>query len=63
MLRLYSKYFKSCFLLRYEHNRQMLICTQRPDWTWEKQRRTFLKHLAAIDDRFEFHISYVFKNL
>ncbi|CAJ0562162.1 unnamed protein product, partial [Mesorhabditis spiculigera] len=37
--KLFSKYFASCFLMKYLPEQRMLICSHRPEWTLKTQRK------------------------
>ncbi|PAV64770.1 hypothetical protein WR25_26258 [Diploscapter pachys] len=60
VLETYKKFFKSCFLLAYTYANpnhrlfEALICSNRPNWTWDSKKLQFVKHFKQVDEKFDF---------
>ncbi|CAD6191155.1 unnamed protein product [Caenorhabditis auriculariae] len=61
LLKEFDPFFNTCFLLKYLPNRRMLICSNRPNWSWEDNKERFLSNLEKVDDIFDFRLTSFFQ--
>uniref|UniRef100_A0A0K0D4L8 Methyltransferase n=1 Tax=Angiostrongylus cantonensis TaxID=6313 RepID=A0A0K0D4L8_ANGCA len=51
LLSVFRKHFENCFLLRYNANQRMLVCTHRKKWSFDEQKGRFMDNCRVVDDR------------
>ncbi|CAI4225549.1 unnamed protein product, partial [Auanema sp. JU1783] len=63
-LKSFQEVFASCFLFNYdlEQRNEILICTNRQNWTWIEQEQLFKEALRKVDDILDFKMN-AFVNL